>query len=110
MIRYFKNKKRKKEEDKQTIISEIKKVHQKVQPLDPEVEKIFIKGIRNLEKGKNPEYIAYQIERELLHVASTRYDDTNNEYYHFPEPIEELMEKFAEIGAYFIRIERGGMM
>ncbi|EKU26939.1 hypothetical protein [Catellicoccus marimammalium] len=107
---FFKKKRKKRKEDKQIIISEIKRVHQKVQPLDPEVEKIFIKGIRNLEKGKNPEYVVYQIWGELVDFSSRHFDYVHDEYYHFPELIEELMEKFAEIGAYFIRIERGGMM
>lgn len=104
MLRYFRNKKKKKEEDKQVIISEIKKVHQMVHPLDPEVSKILIKGLKNLEKGKNPEYIAYRIETDLLHLASSRFDYVNNKYYEFPKPIKELMEKCDEIGKYFVQL------
>ena len=104
MFKYFRNKKTKEEENKQVIISEIKKVHQTVHPLDPEVSKILVKGIKNLEKGKNPEYIAYQIQRELLYLASDRFDYVNDEYYKFPKPIEELIEKFSKIGKYFVQL------
>ena len=104
MFNNFKNKKRRREEEKQIIISEIKKVHQTVHPLDPEISKILVKGIKNLEKGKNPEYVAYQIGQDLIGFSLNRFDYDNNCSYVFPEPIQELKKKCDEIGKYFIRL------
>lgn len=101
--------KEKREQYKKQIIDEIKKVHASVSPLDLEIQNIFIKGLKALKKGQNPEYVAYNISRQLKLLCRNRYDYQNNRYYQFPEPIEELIWRFDDIGIYFIRLQHWHM-